>query len=78
MVSEELKKSPNNPKAINGEKRKELFNPRFRSVAAMAGWDEAALLLASLVVEKTPDRQHKQKNLPGLQHFVTPPTNSRR
>ncbi|XP_055804813.1 uncharacterized protein LOC129873702 [Solanum dulcamara] len=78
MVNDELKKSPDNPKAANGEKREELFSPRFRSVAAMAGWDEEALLIASLVVEETPDRQHKQKRLLGLQHFVTPPTNSRR
>ncbi|TMW90884.1 hypothetical protein EJD97_015080 [Solanum chilense] len=78
MVNEELKKRPHNPKAFNGEKREELFSPRFKSVAAMAGWDEEALLIASLVVEETPDRQHKQKKLTGLQHFVTPPTNSRR
>ncbi|MCD7467017.1 hypothetical protein HAX54_004188 [Datura stramonium] len=79
MVNEELiEKSPHNPKPANGESHKALFSPRFRSVAAMAGWDEEALLIASLVVEETPDRQHKQKKLPGLQHFVTPPTNSRR
>ncbi|KAL3376570.1 hypothetical protein AABB24_003153 [Solanum stoloniferum] len=73
MVNEELKKSP-----VNGEKREELFSPRFKSMAAMAGWDEEALLIASFGVEETPDRQHKQKKLTGLQHFVTPPTNSRR
>ncbi|XP_015168780.1 uncharacterized protein [Solanum tuberosum] len=78
MVNEELKKSPENPKAVNGENREGLFSPRFKSVAAMAGWDEEALLIASFVVEETPDRQLKQKKLTGLQHFVTPPTNSRR
>ncbi|XP_049382042.1 uncharacterized protein LOC125846565 isoform X2 [Solanum stenotomum] len=78
MVNEELKKSPKNPKTVNGENREGLFSPRFKSVAAMAGWDEEALLIASFVVEETPDRQHKQKKLTGLQHFVTPPSNSRR
>lgn len=78
MVNEELKKNPDNPNAVNGEKREALFSPRFKSVAAMAGWDEEALLMASFVVEETPDRGHKQKKLPGLKHFVTPPTNSRR
>ncbi|GMH25707.1 hypothetical protein Nepgr_027550 [Nepenthes gracilis] len=33
-----------------------MFSPRFKSVAAMAGWDEEALVLASLVVEDTPER----------------------
>ncbi|XP_070022570.1 uncharacterized protein [Nicotiana sylvestris] len=35
MVNEELKRTPNNSKAENGEKREALFSPRFRSVAAM-------------------------------------------
>ncbi|KAK4710561.1 hypothetical protein R3W88_005074 [Solanum pinnatisectum] len=73
MVNEKVKKSP-----VNGEKREELFSPRFKSMAAMAGWDEEELLIASFGVEETPDRQHKQRKLTGLQHFVTPPTNSRR
>ncbi|KAM3250700.1 putative E3 ubiquitin-protein ligase RING1a isoform X1 [Capsicum annuum] len=78
MVNEELTKNPDNPKAVNGEKREALFSPRFKSVAAKAGWDEEALLMACHVVEQTPDRGHKQKKLPVMQHFVTPPTNSRR
>ncbi|KAL3378949.1 hypothetical protein AABB24_004729 [Solanum stoloniferum] len=44
----------------------------------MAGWDEEALLMASLVVEDTPDRLPKQKKRSDLLHFKTPPTNSRR
>ncbi|XP_049384013.1 putative E3 ubiquitin-protein ligase RING1a [Solanum stenotomum] len=55
-----------------------LLSPKFRSVAAMAGWDEEALLMASLVVEDTPDRLPKQKKRSDLLHFKTPPTNSRR
>ncbi|XP_004231812.1 putative E3 ubiquitin-protein ligase RING1a [Solanum lycopersicum] len=55
-----------------------LLSPKFRSVAAMAGWDEEALLMASLVVEDTPDRLSKQKKRSDLLHFKTPPTNSRR
>ncbi|KAL2505308.1 zinc finger (C3HC4-type RING finger) family protein [Abeliophyllum distichum] len=55
-----------------------LLSPRFKSVAAMAGWDEEALLVASLVVEDTPDRQFKRKKRSDLQNFKTPPTNSRR
>ncbi|XP_016476903.1 uncharacterized protein LOC107798430 [Nicotiana tabacum] len=79
MVNEEVKKSPSNAKAEDGEKREALlFSPRFRSVAAMAGWDEEALLMATLIVEDTPESQRKQNKLPGLQRFVTPPSNSRR
>ncbi|MCI25051.1 UPF0392 protein RCOM_0530710-like, partial [Trifolium medium] len=38
-----------------------LISPRFKSAAAMAGWDEEALLLETLIVEDTPDRDSKQK-----------------
>ncbi|GFP84962.1 tripartite motif-containing protein 65 [Phtheirospermum japonicum] len=62
----------------NGQKHESLFSPRFRSVAAMAGWDEEALLIASLIVEDTPDRQPKHKKRPDLHNFKTPPSNSRR
>ncbi|KAG8384920.1 hypothetical protein BUALT_Bualt04G0168300 [Buddleja alternifolia] len=62
----------------NCPKNEHLFSPRFRSVAAMAGWDEEALLIASLVVEDTPDRQFKHKKRSDLPNFRTPPTNSRR
>ncbi|CAI9777293.1 unnamed protein product [Fraxinus pennsylvanica] len=44
----------------------------------MAGWDEEALLVASLVVEDTPDRQIKHKKRSNLQNIKTPPTNSTR
>ncbi|KAK4417853.1 hypothetical protein Salat_2198000 [Sesamum alatum] len=77
-------KSPQNPSekqpetTENGPKNENLFSPRFRSVAAMAGWDEEALLIASLIVEDTPDRQFKHKKRSDLQSFRTPPTNSRR
>ncbi|MCD7453138.1 hypothetical protein HAX54_019881 [Datura stramonium] len=82
MVNEDSIKSTHNPKgpeaANNGYKVEGLFSPKFRSVAAMAGWDEEALLMASLVVEDTPDRLPKQKKRSDLLHFKTPPTNSRR
>lgn len=67
MVNEEVKKSPSNAKAEDGEKREALlFSPRFRSVAAMAGWDEEALLMATLIAQDTPESQRKQKKLPGV------------
>lgn len=82
MVSEEPKQSTRdqkepNPVAGNGQSTESLFSPRFKSVAAMAGWDEKAILVASLVVEDTPDRESKQKRRFDLQ-LKTPPSNSRR
>lgn len=53
-----------------------VFSPRFKSVAALAGWDEEALI-ASLVVEDTPDRDFKHKKRSDST-FKTPPSNSRR
>ncbi|CAI9111515.1 OLC1v1011758C1 [Oldenlandia corymbosa var. corymbosa] len=66
--------------AVNGESKDSLFSPGFRSVAAMAGWDEEALMVASLVVEDTPDRQPHLKHHKNQRNtFKTPPsTNSRR
>ncbi|KAI3452522.1 hypothetical protein Pfo_009186 [Paulownia fortunei] len=87
LTAEDPNKSPENPEnpskkqpeiIENGQKNENLFSPRFRSVAAMAGWDEEALLIASLIVEDTPDRQFKHKKRSDLQSFKTPPTNSRR
>lgn len=87
---EELFKSPLNSKnhspatqkpevVDNGRGKAEtLFSPRFRSAAEMAGWDEEALLIASLIVEDTPDRHIKQKKRSLLPNLKTPPTNSRR
>ncbi|KAK9272626.1 hypothetical protein L1049_003002 [Liquidambar formosana] len=86
MVGEkEPKQSPEDPKrppkrsnaVENGANTESLFSPRFKSVAAMAGWDEEALLIASLVVEDTPDREIKHKKRTDLL-FKTPPSNSRR
>ncbi|CAK8541179.1 unnamed protein product [Lathyrus sativus] len=45
----------------NSQNMASLISPRFKSAAAMAGWDEEALLLAALIVEDTPDRDSKQK-----------------
>ncbi|KAJ7013907.1 hypothetical protein NC653_003513 [Populus alba x Populus x berolinensis] len=82
MVSEEQKESPrvrmqSNP-VDNSQNMENLFSPRFKSVAAMAGWDEESILFASLIVEDTPERQFKHKKRSDL-HFKTPPsTNTRR
>ncbi|XP_022989748.1 uncharacterized protein LOC111486740 [Cucurbita maxima] len=43
----------------------------------MAGWDEEALLIASLVVEDTPDREFRQKKRLVLQ-CKSPQSGSRR
>ncbi|KAJ6751513.1 hypothetical protein OIU85_001991 [Salix viminalis] len=62
----------------NSQNTENLFSPRFKSVAAMAGWDEESILVASLIVEDTPERQFKHKKRSDL-HFKTPPsTNTRR
>ncbi|XP_020107280.1 LON peptidase N-terminal domain and RING finger protein 3-like [Ananas comosus] len=55
--------------------KQSVLSPGFRSVAAMAGWDEEALLLASLVVEDTPVREsrHKRRSNP---HLKSPPSTS--
>ncbi|PQP97116.1 glycosyltransferase family 92 protein [Prunus yedoensis var. nudiflora] len=87
---EEPKQSPRDPKVrvresadpvkvvSNGTSGdSSMFSPRFKSVAAMAGWDEESLLIASLVVDDTPERQVKYKKRSDL-HFKTPPTNSSR
>ncbi|XP_010528192.1 PREDICTED: uncharacterized protein LOC104805349 [Tarenaya hassleriana] len=39
-----------------GQDSEIFFSPGFKSVAEMAGWDEEALLIASLVVEDTPEQ----------------------
>ncbi|KAL5797111.1 hypothetical protein ACOSQ2_001931 [Xanthoceras sorbifolium] len=83
MVSEEEAKArPQDQKqqsavAENDPNGDSLFSPRFKSVAAMAGWDEEAILVAALVVEDTPDRLCKHKKRSDLQ-FKTPPSHSRR
>ncbi|KAL8231624.1 hypothetical protein R6Q57_001402 [Mikania cordata] len=76
MVDEQPKRSPLIQSEIRGNGSC-LFSPGFRSAAAMAGWDEETLLMASLVVEDTPDRDSKQKRRSDPM-FKTPPTNSRR
>ncbi|KAJ1685791.1 hypothetical protein LUZ63_017181 [Rhynchospora breviuscula] len=55
--------------------KESVLSPGFRSAAAMAGWDEEALLLASLVVEDTPVREsrHKKRVNP---NFKTPPSSN--
>ncbi|KAL3830978.1 hypothetical protein ACJIZ3_019780 [Penstemon smallii] len=78
--NEDSNKNPENPSTIQAEitESENLFSPGFRSVAAMAGWDEEALLIASLTVEDTPDRQPKYKKRSDLHTLKTPPSHSRR
>ncbi|GLT43406.1 hypothetical protein SLA2020_173560 [Shorea laevis] len=82
MVREEPKESSqssNQASPIQNDGLGEsLFSPRFKSIAAMAGWDEEALMVASLVVEDTPDRTCKQKKRSNLVFMSPPSTNSRR
>lgn len=79
MANQEEKKSPRN--AVFSTKQSDalncMFSPRFKTVAEMAGWDEEAILIASLIVEDTPDRDSKEKRRSELQ-FKTPPISSRR
>ncbi|CAA0824513.1 zinc finger (C3HC4-type RING finger) family protein [Striga hermonthica] len=79
-IREGSNKSPEKPSKRQAEANENghLFSPRFRSVAAMAGWDEESLLIASLIVEDTPDRQIRHKKRSDLHGFKTPPSNSRR
>jgi hypothetical protein len=39
----------------------DLLSPRFRSAAALAGWDEESVLLAAMVVDDTPVRDSRRK-----------------
>ncbi|PNX82339.1 C3HC4-type RING zinc finger protein, partial [Trifolium pratense] len=66
VESEEQNRSPvirkkTSTMGSNSQNVISLISPRFKSAAAMAGWDEEALLLATLIVEDTPDRDSKQK-----------------
>lgn len=84
-MSQEQRRSPQDQKnpsreakpLENGDNLGGMFSPRFKSAAALAGWDEETLLFASLVVEDTPDRPPKHRK-----HFdfniKTPPASSRR
>ncbi|KAK6280447.1 hypothetical protein POUND7_020714 [Theobroma cacao] len=82
MVRAEPKQTPQDSKQAipieNSQKVDTRFSPRFKSVAAMAGWDEEALLVASLIVEDTPDRQSKHKKRSDLVFKTPPSTTSRR
>ncbi|XP_068667136.1 uncharacterized protein [Aristolochia californica] len=61
----------------NAQSRESLLSPRFRSAAAMAGWDEETLLLATFVVEDTPERESGHKKRPRLLISETSSTSSR-
>ncbi|XP_065878585.1 uncharacterized protein [Euphorbia lathyris] len=78
MVDPELKQSPTAERQSNPvENMETLFSPRLKSLAAMAGWDEESILVASLIVEDTPDREFKHKKRFDF-NLKTPPSNSSR
>ncbi|CAI0457209.1 unnamed protein product [Linum tenue] len=73
-----IQKEPNPVGTVTaGQNLESLFSPRFKSAAALAGWDEESILLASLIVEDTPDRDFKQRKRSDPL-FKTPPSNSSR
>ncbi|GMJ04317.1 hypothetical protein like AT3G27330 [Hibiscus trionum] len=82
MAREEPKISPEDSQqpnsAENSQSVDDLFSPRFKSAAAMAGWDEEALIVASLVVEDTPDRQRSKHKKRSDLVFNTPPFSTSR
>ncbi|XP_010425482.1 PREDICTED: glycosyltransferase family 92 protein RCOM_0530710-like [Camelina sativa] len=62
----------------NGENAEIYISPRFKSAAAMAGWDEEDLI-ASFVVEDTPERSSsKRRRRSNLLFISTPPSGSSR
>ncbi|XP_072950496.1 uncharacterized protein [Typha angustifolia] len=85
MEDKEIK-SPTNPRnpprrasqAPTSMAKESILSPGFRSAAEMAGWDEEALLVASLVVEDTPVRDSRHKKRSNLQFKSPPTTNSNR
>lgn len=59
----------------NGEKAEIFLSPRFKSAAAMAGWDEEDLI--SFVVDDTPERSSsKRRRRSNLLFKTTPPSSS--
>ena len=78
MVSEGSTASASESKPLGIANDADSFlSPRFKSAAAMAGWDEEALLFASLVVDDTPEREFQQKKRSVLQR-KSPASGSRR
>ncbi|PKA50063.1 DNA repair protein RAD5 [Apostasia shenzhenica] len=55
------------PPSMEGETKESILSPGFRSMAAMAGWDEEALLLATHVVDDTPVRESRSRKRTRLQ-----------
>ncbi|KAE8706274.1 putative ubiquitin-protein ligase [Hibiscus syriacus] len=60
MARKSLEDSQQPSSAENSQNVDDLFSPRFKSVAATAGWDEEALVTATLIAEDTPDRQRSK------------------
>ncbi|XP_026417039.1 E3 ubiquitin-protein ligase rnf8-B-like [Papaver somniferum] len=72
MATEEFQSPQNHKNVVH---RDIIISPRFRSVAAMAGWDEEALLAAS--VEDTPERESSKRQKRTNLASKSPQTNSR-
>ncbi|XP_047313996.1 putative E3 ubiquitin-protein ligase RING1a [Impatiens glandulifera] len=77
MVNQDSKQSSpqQNPKQNTHKSDCIFLSPRFKSAAAIAGWDEEALRLA---FEDTPDRLLKSKKRSDSQSITTPSANSSR
>ncbi|XP_057437440.1 uncharacterized protein LOC130729646 isoform X2 [Lotus japonicus] len=78
VVTEEQKCTPTSQKQSSSQNMVALLSPRFKSAAAKAGWDEEALLLASLIVEDTPERDSKHKRRSILNIKTPPLSNSKK
>lgn len=88
MVTQDSKQTPQNKKTPSDNPTQipencndnhntmSMFSPRFKSVAAMAGWDEETLL-STLIVEDTPERILRDKKRSDLL-VKSPPSSSRR
>ncbi|KAG0499906.1 hypothetical protein HPP92_004597 [Vanilla planifolia] len=66
--------------SMDEEIKSSILSPKFLSAAAMAGWDEEALLIATLVVEDTPVResQLRKRRSRHLQSPLTTSSNRKR
>ncbi|CAA7046559.1 unnamed protein product [Microthlaspi erraticum] len=63
----------------NSENAEIFISPRFKSAAAMAGWDEEDLILASFFVDDTPERiSSKRRRRSNLLFKITPTSSGSR
>ncbi|KAJ0230114.1 hypothetical protein HA466_0310680 [Hirschfeldia incana] len=77
MVSETPSKATN--RSTDGSSADIFISPRFKSAAALAGWDEEDLIMASFVVEDTPERSSsKRRRRSSLLSKTSPPSSGSR